>query len=134
MNNGHGYLPCPSCGASLRTQAEISSHVCPGVLGPDPTPEGVKLAERLERQRAQTRAESRQPTLDELNKDCAKIGEVIHSQWDGEVEMMILLTPKGSNEAAVAWTGSIGQERATRLLQKFKKRVEAPRALKVPTN
>lgn len=132
MHNGHGYLPCPSCGASLRTAAEIASHVCPGALGPDPTPQGVKLAERLEQTRAAQRRDSRQPTLPELSKDCAKIAEVVHSQWDQEVEVMILLTPKGSEEASIAWTGSIGKERALRLLQKFKKRVENPRSLPVP--
>lgn len=65
--------------------------------------------------------EDRPATKDELLKDAKSVVEQLTSAWDLEVEALVILVPKGSEEYGIAST-IVGNDRARRILKDVARR------------
>jgi len=91
---GQSVSKCPACGNSILTPADAAAHVCPNLV-PDPTPEQVRGADLATQIKAAARA-SIQPTKEALVADARKMIQAVVDGWDQEVEVIVILVPRGT--------------------------------------
>jgi len=117
---------CPACGAHLQTPAEFATHFCP--TGDS---QGEDLLARIQSRQALEERQKIQPTYERLQKDVASACQQLNDFWDGEVEVLVALVPRGTNQAH--WCTTIPDaDRFTRILSEIlRKGVRSvPRSMK----
>jgi hypothetical protein len=86
---------CPVCGESLQTPAEFAAHVCP-----KDDSQGAQALAKIQSSQARQERQNLRPTQENLLKDSAQATREINDAWDGEVEVIVVLIPKGTMNAA----------------------------------
>lgn len=85
---------CPSCGESLDSPAEFAAHVCP-----QDDSQGAQALAKIQTSQARAERQRLRPTQENLLKDSAEATRQINDAWDSEVEVIVVLLPKGTMNA-----------------------------------
>ena len=118
---------CPSCKQSLYTPAEMAAHNCPT----DDTQDAATIAKMKSIVATAERA-AIQPTPEALTSGCASAVQQLWDFWDGEVEAIVIMVPKGSNQFAYATTIT-DREKTLILLRRLLQRQADQQSLRKPS-
>lgn len=107
--------PCPSCRQTFQTLAEAASHVCPG--GGPVTDGEIDLVEEASKAALAARRQII-PTKEHLLRDCISAVQQLEAFWDGEVEVIVALVPRGQMEISYV-TSILDPEKLYRVLKRL---------------
>lgn len=102
---------CPSCRQYLGTPAEMAAHVCPS----NDSNFSVDLAKAAS-DRALAERQRLRPTREQLFRDATSACQQLNDFWDGEVDNVVVMVPRGSMDFAYC-TNIAQPEKLRRILE-----------------